>query len=158
MRLGGAVYGARVRIYGGWDGLLWWSVWAGGLGEWWVAYGLCPKSRGRRTRALSFEVHPAGKFQWHFTCGFDFRHSLWLPFVAAFAVLKGLLIVPVGTMGPFWPGDRPLRAVRGVEGWVGSGGREGEFRWCFTCGFDFGRTLWWNLGIIIVAVGTMGPF
>ena len=33
MRLGGAVYGARVRIYGGWDGLLWWSVWAGGWGS-----------------------------------------------------------------------------------------------------------------------------
>ena len=32
MRLGGAVYGARVRIYGGWDGLLGWSVWAGGVG------------------------------------------------------------------------------------------------------------------------------
>ena len=116
MRLGGAVYGARVRIYGGWDGLLGWSVWAGGLGEGWVAYGLCPKSRGRRTRASPFEVHPAGKFQWHFTCGFDFRHSLWLPFVAAFAVLKGLLIVPVGTMGPFWPGDSPLQAVRGGGG------------------------------------------
>ena len=35
----------------------------GGWGEWWVAYGLWPKSRGRRTRASSFEVHPAGKFQ-----------------------------------------------------------------------------------------------
>ena len=32
-------------------------------------------------------------------CGFDFRH-FWLSFVAAFAVLKGLLLVPVGTMGP----------------------------------------------------------
>ena len=30
------------------------------------------------------------KLQWHFICGFDFRNSLWLPFVAAFAVLKGL--------------------------------------------------------------------
>ena len=28
----------------------------------------------------------------HFTCGFDFRHSLWLPFVAGFAVLKGLMV------------------------------------------------------------------
>ena len=26
---------------------------------------------------------------------------LWLPFVAAFAALRGLLIVPVGTMSPF---------------------------------------------------------
>ena len=39
--------------------------------------------------------------QWHFTCSFDFRHGLWLPFATAFAVLKGLLIVPVGTMDPF---------------------------------------------------------
>ena len=152
MRLGGAVYGARVWIYGGWDGLLGWSVWAGGLGEWWVACGLCPKSRDWRARASPFKVHPAGKIQWHFTCGFDFRHSLWLPFAAAFAVLKRLLIVPVDTMGPFWPGDSPLQAEREC------GGGEGEFRWYFTCGFDFGRTLWWNLGIIIVAVGTMGPF
>ena len=34
------------------------------------------------------EVHTAGKLQWHFTCGFDF--SLWLQFVATFAVLKRL--------------------------------------------------------------------
>ena len=35
----------------------------------------------------------------------------------------------MGTMGPFWPGDSPLQAVRGAGGgWVGSGGREGEFR------------------------------
>ena len=61
------------------------------------AYGLCLKSRAQRTR-LSY---PAGKLQWHFTCGFKFRHSLWLPFVAGFAALKGLLIVSVGTMGYF---------------------------------------------------------
>ena len=46
-----------------------------------------------------------------------------MPFVAAFAVLKGLLIVPVGTMGPFWPGDSPLQAVRGGGG--GGGGGKG---------------------------------
>ena len=40
--------------------------------------------------ALPCEVYPVGKLQGHFTCGFDFRHSLWLPFVAALAVLKGL--------------------------------------------------------------------
>ena len=27
-------------------------------------------------RALPSEVYPAGKFPRHFTCGFDFRHSL----------------------------------------------------------------------------------
>ena len=48
-----------------------------------------------------------------------------MPFVAAFAVLKGLLIVPVGTMGPFWPGDSPLQAVRGGGG-GGGGGAEGR--------------------------------
>ena len=37
------------------------------------------------------DVYPAGKLPWHFACGFDFIHSLWLPFVAAFAVLKGLI-------------------------------------------------------------------
>ena len=37
------------------------------------------------------EVYPAGKLQRHFTCGFDFRHSLWLSFVAAFSALKGLI-------------------------------------------------------------------
>ena len=48
-----------------------------------------------------------------------------MPFVAAFAVLKGLLIVPVGTMGPFWPGDSPLQAVRGGGGgWRVAEGRE----------------------------------
>ena len=47
-----------------------------------------------------------------------------MPFVAAFAVLKGLLIVPVGTMGPFWPGDSPLQAVRGGRG-VGGEWRKG---------------------------------
>ena len=38
------------------------------------------------------EVYPAGKLQWHFNCGFNFRHSLWLPFETAFAVLKGLML------------------------------------------------------------------
>ena len=52
--------------------------------------GLCPKSRAWSIRASLSEVYLAGKFQWHFTCGLDFRHSLWLPFVTAFAVLKGL--------------------------------------------------------------------
>ena len=52
------------------------------------ACGLCPKSRDRCTR-LVFRSYPAGKVQRHFTFGFDFRHSLWLPFVAGFAVLKG---------------------------------------------------------------------
>ena len=57
-----------------------------------VCRGCCAMSRVRLARASAFEVYYAGKLQWHFTYGFDFRHSLWLPFVAAFAVLKGLNI------------------------------------------------------------------
>ena len=49
------------------------------------------QSRELGTLAPPSEVYYAGKLQWHFTCGFDFRHSPWLQFVAAFAVLKGLL-------------------------------------------------------------------
>ena len=64
-----------------------------------VACGLCSGSRAVCPGASPFEVYPAGKLPWHFTCGFDFRPSLWLPFEATFAVLKGLLKVPVGTMG-----------------------------------------------------------
>ena len=55
----------------------------------------------KETRDASLsEVYSAVKLQWHFTCGFDFRYGLWLPFVAAFAVLRVLLIVPAGSMGP----------------------------------------------------------
>ena len=38
------------------------------------------------------------RLQWYFTHGFDFRHSLWLPFVAAFAVLKGLSVNYLGNV------------------------------------------------------------
>ena len=41
--------------------------------------------------------------------------------VYGFAVLRGLLVVPVGTMNSFWPGVYPA----------------GGLRWRFTCGFDF---------------------
>ena len=64
----------------------------------------------QRPCALSSEVYPAGKLQWRFTYGFNLRHGLWLPFAAAFAVLRGLLMVPVGTMGSFWPGVNPFQA------------------------------------------------
>ena len=50
----------------------------------------CVQGRGLGVRAgLGFRV---GRLQWHFTCGFDLghvRHSLWLPVVAAFAVVGG---------------------------------------------------------------------
>ena len=48
---------------------------------------LCRKSRVRRTSPSG--VYLAGKLQWRFACGFNFGHSLWLPFVAALAVLRG---------------------------------------------------------------------
>ena len=66
-----------------------------GIGDWRFpdrvgARGLCPKSRARYVRASPSEVFPAGKLQGHFTCGFDYRHSLWFPLEVAFVVLKGL--------------------------------------------------------------------
>ena len=61
------------------------------IGGSWGAYRLYPKSRARRAPA-SREVSVT-LYLWF--CGFDFGHSLWLPFVRV--VLKGFLIVPVGT-------------------------------------------------------------
>ena len=43
-----------------------------------------------RVLASPSKVYPAGKLQWHFTGGSDFRHGLWLPFLAAFAVPKSI--------------------------------------------------------------------
>ena len=65
----------------------------GGLWGWGGAWGAlvgCVQGRELGVRAAPSVVYPAGKLQWHFTCGFDFGHCLWLPFVTAFAVLKGL--------------------------------------------------------------------
>ena len=62
--------------------------------------GWCSRSRARRVRALPSEVYPAGKHQWDFTCGFVFRHSLWLPFAATFAVLKGLNLIEKFGLSP----------------------------------------------------------
>ena len=39
-----------------------------------VACGLCAKARTWRTHVSPSQLYPAGKVQWHFTCGFDFRH------------------------------------------------------------------------------------
>ena len=49
------------------------------------------------------------KFQWHFACGFQFRHCPRLPLAAVLSVLKGLIIAPVGTMGPFLFDDNPFK-------------------------------------------------
>ena len=104
-------------------------------------------------------AYPAGKLRWHFTCGFYFRHSLWLPFEAAFVVLRGLIMVPVGAMDLSWPGDGPFRAVGGglvgcmrVRGLARAGALPwgvypvGKLPWHFTCGFDF-CVQSWELGL-----------
>ena len=73
--------------------------------------------------------------------------SLWLPFVAAFAVLRGLLMVPLGAMGPFWPGDGTFRAVGEVESLVhallvpSKVSPAGKLQWHFTCGFNFRNSM-----------------
>ena len=47
-----------------------------------------------------------------------FRHSLGLPFVAVLSVLRGLIIVPVGAMGPFLLEDNSFEAVKGLVDYV----------------------------------------
>ena len=113
------------------------------------------QGRGLDGCASPSGVYPDGRLQWCFTCGFDFRHGLWLSFVATFAILKELLMVPVWTMSLFWIEDGPFWAVGG-----------GILQWHFTCGFDFRHGLWLPFvaafavlrGLLMVPVGTMGPF
>ena len=57
-------------------------VWLWGVAAFWPfpdwgGCGLCPQSRARSACASPSEVYVTGKLQWHFTCGFNFRHSLW---------------------------------------------------------------------------------
>ena len=82
----------------------------------WGACGLCPNSRAHCAGTSFSGICPAGKLQWHFTFGFEFRHGLWLLFGAASAVLKELLIVPVETMNLFSLGI----TLSGL--WEGGGG------------------------------------
>ena len=44
--------------------------------------------------------------------------SLGLPFVPGLSVLKGLIIVPMGTVGPFLLEDNPFKTVKGLEDYV----------------------------------------
>ena len=113
--------GSLLRSWGG----CWWFLW--GI---WVLVGLgvalsgllwggrggggvvgCVQGRELGARTSPSEVYPAGKLHWHFTCGLDFKHSLWLPFETAFAVLKELLVVPMGTMGLCQPGDNEWKVL-----------------------------------------------
>ena len=60
-----------------------------------------------------------------------------MPFVASFAVLDGLLIVPVGTMGSFEAGIYTFEAVREIMDCVqsqGLGGRAPRLRRCILLG------------------------
>ena len=71
----------------GWGG----GGWGEGKGTLWA---FSKVENSARARAFS-KVYPAGKLQWHFAC----------------AILRGLLIVPMGTVGPFSPGDSFFQAV-----------------------------------------------
>ena len=66
---------------------------------------------GSARSRLAFRWYPAGKLQWRFICGFSLRHGLWLPFVAAFAVLGGVINGSCGNYGSFLAWGGPLRAV-----------------------------------------------
>ena len=77
-----------------------WSVIA--LSRLWGSFGLYPGSGDRRACA------------WRFACGFDFGGGLFLPFGAAFAVLGGLLMVPVG-YGSLLAWDSLFGAVGGLR-------------------------------------------
>ena len=69
-------------------------------------------------RASPSHVHPGSKFCRHFACGFHFRHSLKLPFAAVLSVLKGLIKVSVGTMGPSLFEDNFFNTVKGLVDYV----------------------------------------
>ena len=83
-----------------------------GCGE---ACGLCPGSRAWRAR-LGFW----GLACWWASVALCLWFRLWTWSViavwVAFAVLGWLLVVPVGPIGPYWPGGCPFRAVGGGGG------------------------------------------
>lgn len=106
-------------------------------------------------------------------CGFDFKHSIWLPFVATFAALKGFITVPVETMGHFQPWDNPFQnvglwALPKVESsartcvLLSQINAAGQLQWQFTSGFDLRNSLWLPFTVrtrfIRFPQGTMGPF
>ena len=48
----------------------------------------------------------------------SFRHCPRLPFAAVLSILKGLIIVPVGAMGPFLLEDSPFKTAEGLLGHI----------------------------------------
>ena len=77
---------------------MWWFNRFQTVGEG-AAYGLCPKSRARRAPCLPKFIL-LGSFSDTLFVVSILDISV-MPVVAAFAVLRGLLMVPVGTMDPF---------------------------------------------------------
>ena len=80
--------------------------------------GLCPGSGAWRAR-LGFW----GLACWWASVALCLWFRLWtwsvIAIWVAFAVLGWLLVVPVGPIGPCWPGGGPFRAVGGGGGLVG---------------------------------------
>ena len=73
------VYFKLVICVWGYMMVVWGACWQGGWS--WPHWpfpgcqgvcGLCLGSRAQHVCALSSDVYTAGKFHWHFTCGFDF--------------------------------------------------------------------------------------
>ena len=79
------------------------------------ACGLCPGSGAWRAR-LGFW----GLACWWASVALCLWFRLWtwsvIAIWVAFAVLGWLLVVPVGPIGPYWPGGGPFRAVGGGGG------------------------------------------
>ena len=80
---------------GGYGSLLAWGWRPPGGG----ACELCPKSRVRCAPASPSELYPAGKIQWHFTCGFNFR-LFWQLFIAHAKLHLRILYMLEETINP----------------------------------------------------------
>ena len=90
-----------------------WELWV--HPDCWWACGLRPQSTAQRNPvSCLLKFLCAGQLQWQFTCGVHFKHSLWFPFVAALAVLKSFIAVPVDAMGPFQPRGNSFQALGDV--------------------------------------------
>ena len=60
----------------------------------------------RASTSLS-EVYPVGKLQWHFTCGFDFRHSM-IAICGRFCSSEGVINSSCGNYGSFLTWRKPF--------------------------------------------------